>query len=191
MERLNLGCGHFKEAGFVNVDRDGGVNPDVVHDLNALPYPFESDRFDEVRADHVLEHLQDPFGVMCEIWRIARVGARVTIRVPHFSRAMTHGDHRHGFDFSFPAYFSPGTQYSGGCRACPFALERMRLHWFGQPAWKRQVMPVAVFHVMRVLGTCIDWLANLSPPICSRLWCYWVGGFDEIEFVFVKAGGEP
>jgi len=26
--------------------------------------------------------------------------------------------------------------------------------------------------------------ANLSPALCSRIWCYWVGGFDQITFEF-------
>jgi F0F1-type ATP synthase assembly protein I len=33
------------------------------------------------------------------------------------------------------------------------------------------------------LGWVIDRVANLSPLVCSRLWCYYVGGFEEIEFV--------
>jgi len=30
--------------------------PDVVHDLNVLPYPFEDEEFDEIHAYEVLEH---------------------------------------------------------------------------------------------------------------------------------------
>jgi hypothetical protein len=36
----------------------------------------------------------------------------------------------------------------------------------------------------QAIGAIIDLFANLSPWLCSRLWCYWVGGFEEIEFVF-------
>jgi hypothetical protein len=30
----------------------------------------------------------------------------------------------------------------------------------------------------------MDLLANLSPYLASRLWGYWVGGFEEIEYRF-------
>jgi hypothetical protein len=34
----------------------------------------------------------------------------------------------------------------------------------------------------KAVGEAIDFLANLKPRLTQRLWCYWVGGFDEIEF---------
>ena len=34
------------------------------------------------------------------------------------------------------------------------------------------------------MGVVIDFFANLSPMFCSRVWCYIVGGFEEIEFDF-------
>ena len=40
--------------------------------------------------------------------------------------------------------------------------------------------------LMRVVGGVMNFLANLSPLACSRLWCFWVGGFEEIEYHFVK-----
>ena len=64
--RLNLGCGAFKKSGFMNLDANPRVNPDIVHDLNAFPYPLRSDSFDLIEADHLLEHLDDPFMVMNE-----------------------------------------------------------------------------------------------------------------------------
>ena len=33
---------------------------------------------------------------------------------------------------------------------------------------------------------CKDFFANLNVYLCSRLWCFWVGGFYEVEFYFVK-----
>jgi hypothetical protein len=38
------------------------------------------------------------------------------------------------------------------------------------------------------VGAMIDIAANASPLVCSRLWCYYVGGFEEIEFILEKPG---
>jgi hypothetical protein len=37
---------------------------------------------------------------------------------------------------------------------------------------------------MSLLGDIINFFANLSPEFCSRFWCNWVGGFEEISFEF-------
>lgn len=84
---LNLGCGHRKLAGFVNVDHFGGCAPDVVADLETFPWPFDDDSVAEIVMSHVLEHLgRDTatyLGVIRELYRICRHGARLLIIVPH------------------------------------------------------------------------------------------------------------
>src|SRR5262245_48042278 len=105
MKRLNLGSAAYKKAGYVNVDWQPIVEPDVNHDLNVFPYPFESDEFDLIEADHVLEHLDRPFAVMRELHRILKPHGRLIVKVPHFSRGFTHAEHAHGFDLTFPLYF--------------------------------------------------------------------------------------
>lgn len=83
--KLNLGCGHNKKPGYVNVDRAHG--PDVVHDLESFPWPWPDSSVDEIRAEHILEHLgREPIvfiGVMKEMHRVCRGGAKVHIVVPH------------------------------------------------------------------------------------------------------------
>ena len=39
--KLNLGSGSKILKGYVNVDKFQYYNPDVVHDLEKFPYPFE------------------------------------------------------------------------------------------------------------------------------------------------------
>jgi len=180
--RLNLGSGEFLKDGFINVDFYSISSPDVVHDLDQLPYPFEADYFELIEADHVLEHLADPFKVMGELRRISAPGATIHIRVPHFSRGFTHADHKRGFDVTFPFYFNPKLPL--GYQRIPLELVRMRLRWFAQPYLKKMMLPAPVFLGGQAIGLVIDFFANLSPWLCSRLWCYWVGGFEEIEFVF-------
>lgn len=186
MRKLNLGCGEDFKEGWVNVDFHGHVNIDVQHDLNAFPYPFEDASFDHILASHVLEHLDRPFVVMKELHRILKPGGTLTVKVPHFSRGFSHAEHKAGFDVTFPKYFDP-TFTKSGYFGVPFTLERMELHY------------IAFFHLlpymgvgkltiglMRGVNAVVSFFANLSPLFCSRIWCYWVGGFEEIEFRFVK-----
>ncbi|MFA5830725.1 MAG: methyltransferase domain-containing protein [Candidatus Paceibacterota bacterium] len=183
-KKLNLGSGEHRKPGYINVDWQELTKPDVVHNLNVLPYPFSENTFDFVEAFHVLEHLDKPFLVMKELHRITKPGGTVTIKVPHFSRGFTHAEHAHGFDVTFPLYFNPAFTTSGYF-GVPFELKKMKLHW------------LAFFHLMPTMGYgkiiililrgvngFISFLANISPAFTSRIWCFWVGGFDEIEFQF-------
>lgn len=180
--KLNLGSGQFLKEGFINVDYYSNTTPDISHDLNQIPYPFEDNYFELVEADHVLEHLTDPFKVMGELRRICAHGAIIHIRVPHFSRGFTHADHKRGFDVTFPYYFNP--DFLPGYQRITLKLIKMRLTWFAQPYMKRSVLPAPLVSLGQTAGMVIDFFANLSPWLCSRLWCYWVGGFEEIEFTF-------
>lgn len=180
---LNLGCGQFKKEGFLNVDWDAKCSPDMQVNLEELPYPFPDSHFKLIETDHLLEHLGKVFDIMRELHRISAPGGRCVIRVPHFSRAMTHAEHKHGFDFTFPFYFDP--TWKGGYTGAHFELQSMRLTWFAQPELKRTVLSTPSFFLGNAFGMVADLFANLSPVICSRFWCFLVGGFEEIEYHFV------
>lgn len=85
--RLNLGCGHKKRAGWVNVDRSPLGSPDQVVDLEDTPWPWADDSVDEVLLSHVLEHLGADTHTYLSIWkelyRICKGTAEVHIMVPH------------------------------------------------------------------------------------------------------------
>ena len=85
--KLNLGCGLNKMDGFVNIDKSPACEPDRVMDLEELPWPFDGDSVSEVALVHVLEHLGENtgtfLGIMKELYRVCRPGARITIAVPH------------------------------------------------------------------------------------------------------------
>jgi hypothetical protein len=83
--KLNLGCGGRLLPDYVNVDKFG--EPDVRWDLETFPWPWRDDSVEEVVMSHVLEHLgamPDVFmGIMRELYRVCRDGARLRIAVPH------------------------------------------------------------------------------------------------------------
>ena len=180
--KLNIGSGKFPKAGYTNVD----ILPeaDVVHNLDKFPYPFADNSIELLEADHVLEHLSDPFAAMRELHRILAPNGVLKIRVPHFSRGFTHSDHKRGFDVAFPFYFNPANDDFVGV---PFRLTALRLTWFAQPYRARKVLPRPAYYAGRFLDAIFTPLANLSPFLCSRLWCFWVGGFEEISYEFRKS----
>jgi SAM-dependent methyltransferase len=100
---LDVGCGSKKHPGAVGIDLSPDTDADVVHDLNATPWPFEDSSFDEILLQDVLEHLSDPYSVAAELHRIGRPGARIQLRTPHFSSALAYSDPTHVHFFSAAA----------------------------------------------------------------------------------------
>lgn len=68
--KLNLGCGEYPAAGWVNVDGWDGSKADVFASLDALP--FAGGSASRVYAGHVLEHVHPDQlgGVLAEIRRV-------------------------------------------------------------------------------------------------------------------------
>src|SRR5687767_1172178 len=103
MRVLNVGCGflknEFPERGeateVVGVDRNPESQADVVHNLDEFPYPFESDRFDLVIMQDVLEHLEDIPATLAELHRVTRAGGLIRIRTPHYASPYAYGDPTH------------------------------------------------------------------------------------------------
>ena len=85
--KLNLGCGYSKLDGFLNVDIDPHCMPDVLVDLECIPWPFIDDCVDEVSLIHVLEHLGETkdkyFSIIQELFRVSRDKGKIRIIVPH------------------------------------------------------------------------------------------------------------
>jgi SAM-dependent methyltransferase len=96
---LNLGCGNlrFDEAFGVDISED--CNPDLVYDLNVVPWPFEDNHFDKVIGLHVIEHVSEPYSFISEIHRVCKNGAYVEVETPHYSSQDSWNDITHKFHF--------------------------------------------------------------------------------------------
>lgn len=92
---LDVGCGSKKHPGAVGIDLSADTEADVVHDLDELPWPVEDASFDQILLQDVIEHLDDLYGVFAELHRVARPGARVHLRTPHFSSVLAYSDPTH------------------------------------------------------------------------------------------------
>jgi SAM-dependent methyltransferase len=68
----------------VNADILPYINADVVMDLNE-EWPWPDNAFDQVWANHVLEHGWDKLHMISELWRVCKPGAYAQIRLPVYS----------------------------------------------------------------------------------------------------------
>jgi len=85
--KLNLGCGYRKLEGYVNADKYPDSKPDLLLDLEVLPWPFPDNSATHVFISHVLEHIGQSsalfLSLMQELYRVCAPQAEVSIRVPH------------------------------------------------------------------------------------------------------------
>lgn len=109
---LLIGCGSKRDrrievegrkdwAELVTLDWNGDHRPDVVHDLEQLPYPFADDTFDEVHAYETLEHIGQQgdfrafFAQFSELWRILKPGGFLAATCPSYRSQWAWGDPSH------------------------------------------------------------------------------------------------
>lgn len=94
-DKINLGCGKDIRKNYLNVDFESFPGVDKIYNLNKIPYPFKANSFSLVLMRNILEHLNDSYAIMLEIYRISKPNAVVHIRVPHFSSNNTWEDLQH------------------------------------------------------------------------------------------------
>ena len=109
---LLIGCGHSRDKKIyvnnqsswdelVTLDHYEECKPDVVHDLEVIPYPFSDNEFDGIHAYCVLEHLGQQghwrsfFDQFAELCRITKPNGFLGIVVPNFDSPWAWGDPSH------------------------------------------------------------------------------------------------
>ncbi|KQR57864.1 methyltransferase domain-containing protein [Acidovorax sp. Leaf160] len=122
--KLNVGCGRNILEGWINLDSQALPGVNIIADLNtcaSTPLPLEDDSVDEFLLSHVMEHIPNVLPMMQELYRVARPGARMVVRVPHGAsddafedpthvRQMFHGSFGY---FSQPYYWRADYGYRG------------------------------------------------------------------------------
>ena len=178
---LVLGCGKDKYTLFnkrtysksfevIGLDKIKLPTVDVIHDLEKTPLPFKDNFFDEVHANHILEHIANFVPLMHEIWRITKSKGIVKIKVPFYSSwiQFSHPTHVRFFTpFSFD-FFCMGT-YEVTPNRKMFNLKKRRINFGGTVGFSRK----------------LNWLMNPIINWNHKLYCRlfaWVIPSTEISF---------
>jgi hypothetical protein len=182
---LDVGCGRDKLPGSIGIDRNPRSDADIIHDLDARPWPIEDGSFDEVRALDVLEHVVDFVGCVEEIHRVCRDGALVHVRMPFVSSvdAFTDPTHRRAGSARTFDYFVPDTPL-GRYRYSEAELEVLSVRY-------RRGTPFSlVGAVFGVLDLALVPLANWCKSDYERHFAFWYP-MTNVEYVLrvKKQGG--
>lgn len=170
---LDLGCGANKVPGALGIDIVDLPGVDLVHNLEAAPYPVPESCADEIYLNHVLEHFENPLPILEEIWRVARSSARVLIRTPHYSGRYAWKDptHRRAFTSESFHYFGEnGYSYYTSAR---FHVVSVRLKYLvGEELWPRPY---------RAWGRLVQCFLDRHQTFSERFLCNLFGGIDELH----------
>ncbi|MDQ3849944.1 MAG: class I SAM-dependent methyltransferase [Actinomycetota bacterium] len=161
-EILEVGAGHYDHrpyfaARLTRFDADPAQRPDIVGDAHAMP--IEDERFDGALAISVLEHVDDPYQVVREIYRVLKPGARVLAWIP-----FTFGVH------GFPEDVS---------RFTTFGMRRL----FERAGFEVQRIDEAAYAGVFLQAT--NFVHFLAPRTSPRRW---VRALNKVLFLVFRAG---
>lgn len=91
---LNVGCHIWKIPGFINIDIDPKVKPDLVLDLKKLNQTFNTESVDFIYASHILEHFshEDSLEVAKQCKQILKRFRCMLAVVPDWRKAAQESD---------------------------------------------------------------------------------------------------
>ena len=160
MRKLDIGSGHIIRKGFERIDFDKDAKPDILWNINNVPWPIPNNVYDEIICYHVIEHLPEINPFLREVLRISKDGAKFRFDFPHYSVTFIESSHRRGY----------------GCHALgsfkEFVIKKPRMEW--SSGRENKNMPC------RIANNVLTHLANYNPYVCERVWCYLVGGFSNV-----------
>lgn len=115
MNKLNLGCGTDIREGFMNLDIVNRDGVDAVCDIEMIPMPLGDNKFEEILAYHVLEHIR-PWNfipLMNDLWRIMKRRGSLCIKTPVPGSWLWWQDptHYNGIGELTMDYFDPDSEY--------------------------------------------------------------------------------
>lgn len=82
---LDIGCGDSRRPGFTRLDMREEVEPDILHNLEEIPYPLGDESCITVVGSHIIEHVKPwlMLDIMNEIWRILRPAGQLALSMPY------------------------------------------------------------------------------------------------------------
>ena len=168
---LNLGSGVDYKQGWVNLDYNSTYSPDIVHDLDMLPYPFEDNEFDGIYCSHILAHVTDLYKTLKELNRILKPNCTIKIRTPHFSNPNNYTD------LTVKRYFSWNTfnmllDGTFNTNHLGFRIISKRFNFLSKEYY--------------LTNKCFSWVFNVLPKRFYERFLCWILPVGEIEVVLGK-----
>ncbi|MGB6482405.1 MAG: methyltransferase domain-containing protein [Candidatus Acidiferrales bacterium] len=163
---LDVGCGPKKYPGSIGIDMNPNTAADVLCHLDRGSLPFRDSVFDEVRAIHLIEHVDNVIRTIEEFHRITRPGGIIFLVTPHYTDFSSFCDPTHRWhlnSFSFWYFYPEGLHGEAS--------------WYSRARVKQRHLRVRLLQVWRYLG--FEFLVNHSLRF-RRFWefylCYVVRG---------------
>ncbi len=186
--RLNLGCGGKPTPGMLNLDLRVLDGVDIEADLNQPLDRIPDGSVVEVHSHHVFEHIEQLEPLLAELTRICAPGARLLIRVPHFSNPFGYSDptHRRFFGiysfcyFAQNDYFAQRTGLPRYRNDLRFEIERVAVHFYRTTRFDRWVLA----RWERLLNRSRRWLEFHEYRLA------WLLPLREVEF-HLRMPGDP
>ena len=84
--KINYGCGEAKLPGFINIDIEESIKPDVICDLRKDNFPFDNESVETIYCLHNLEHIERQFWahVFTEFRRVLVQDGILVLMYPEF-----------------------------------------------------------------------------------------------------------
>lgn len=88
--KLNIGCGTNKIDGYVNIDIEPNVKPDLIHNFVNQQLPYKDKSVDEIVCFHTIEHIHKHFHkrILVDCWRVLKPQGRIIITYPEFLKCV-------------------------------------------------------------------------------------------------------
>lgn len=109
MKELDVGCGNKKIEGTIGIDIANLSCVDIVQDLNILPWGnLETESFDTIYMNSILEHLDDPIKIIGECYRLLKQKGKLYISVSYWNHKNSWSDpqHKHAFTEIYFKFFT-------------------------------------------------------------------------------------
>jgi SAM-dependent methyltransferase len=162
---LNIGCGsvQFKIPNVVNVDAYESCEPDLVHNLEKMPLPFEDKSIDLIIANHIFEHLNNWWECFEECARLVKVGGHIEIWVPGDGSSSQLGYRDHVKIINTYSFYGIGDLQRPGSNA--WAANQVGKITSKLTAVKHTIVPIRKWWLRKMpswfLNFCIEHLRNV------------------------------
>ena len=179
--KLYIGCGNDKRKGWINLDYNPGVNPDIVCDAGREKLPFQDNSVDVVYMKYSLEHIpREKFlDFLDDVWRILKHGGIFHTIVPHYTSSYNLKILTHYTSFGIDSFKLCEPKVTGsGERYCKARFEVLKeeLGFMARDSEN--------FKILHPFTVPFNWFFNLG----GRKWkIFWekfnLLGFEDIEYV--------